>query len=290
MKRMVTVRDIDLRARSVAVTLVLAGVVIALLAGAVSSGASASSSGRISGHLTSTSFTAAQAGAVKLVYKFSSRSSRFGYVLSRGHGSQWVTVRSVSKRGSFTGSHTMTAKQLFGTKPITVASYRVKLSVSANSVTLKFTVVKPGTVVPPSSVVPQAGHWTVLGGESGGNSFDSFDVSSVGFTVAPDHTTVSNFGFYYSYTGITAQGKPSCVGPGYGYESASASSPITSDQFSTPPGVTWSGDGSATFQGTFDSATKAHGTVQFHVLISNLNCQWTGEVNSTASSWTATPG
>jgi hypothetical protein len=289
MKRMVAVRDLQLRARSVAATLVLAGVVIALLAGAVSTGASASTSGRISAHLTSTSFTAAQAVGVKLAYKFSSRSSRFGYVLSRSQGSQWVKVRSVSKRGSFTGSHTMTAKQLFATKPITVAQYRVKLSASANSVTLKFRVVN-ASGVPPSAVVPQAGNWTVLAGEVGGNSWDSFNVGSVAFTVAPDHTTVSNFGFEYTYSGITAPAKPSCVGPGQGFESASASSPITNDQFSTPPDVTWSGDGSATFQGTFDSATKAHGTVQFHVLISNVNCEWTGEVNSTESSWTATPG
>jgi hypothetical protein len=291
MKRMVTVRDLQLRARSVAATLVLAGVVIALLAGAVSSGASASTSGRISAHLTSTSFTAAQASGVKLVYRFSSRSSRFGYVLSRSQGSQWVTVRSVSKRGSFTGSHTMTAKQLFGTKPIRIAQYRVKLSASANSVTLKFRVVNPsGTVVPPSSVVPQAGNWTVLAGESGGNGSDSFNVNSVAFTVAPDHTTVSNFGFEYTYSGIHALGRPSCVGVGQGFEAASASSPITNGQFSTPPDVTWSGDGSATFQGTFDSATRAHGTVLFRALISDFNCQWTGEVNGTVSSWTATPG
>lgn len=155
MKRTATVRQLFSHLRSIGVQAVLAWMLSRLLAGVTSTGASASTSRRIAAHLTSASFTAAQASGVKVVYRFSSRSSRFGYVLSRRRGSRWVTVRSVSERGRFTGSHAMTVKQLFGTKPITVAQYQVKLSASANSVTLRFRVVNaPAPVAAPSPTAP----------------------------------------------------------------------------------------------------------------------------------------
>jgi hypothetical protein len=105
--------------------------------------ASAKTSPRVSAHLSTTALTAAQAGAVKLTYKFSSRSSRFAYVLSRKRGARWLTVRSVSSRGSFRGSHTIAVRGLFGAKPVTIGHYRLKLSSNANSVTLSFAVVTP---------------------------------------------------------------------------------------------------------------------------------------------------
>ena len=174
--------------------LLAAGLALISSFGVVYVGASAATSARISAHLTSKSFTAAQAGSVQVVYKFSSKSTRFAYVLSRKTGSAWSTVRSASRRGSFRGSHTMTVKSVFGSKPITAGQYRLKLSSSANSVTLSF------TVVPSPAVKPSAGLWygTILSGPvSSGPGVPSVTVTSVGFTVEPDQATVSHFTFRF---------------------------------------------------------------------------------------------
>lgn len=151
--------------------LIAAAIVLLLSPGVVHGGASAAAPARISAHLTSTSFTAAKAGSVKVQYRFSSTSSRFAYVLSRRAGSAWVTVRSVSRRGRFRGSHSLTIKSVFASRPIVVGRYRLKLSGSANSVTLGFTVARAGTVTPPGTVTPQAGRWraTSLTGPASGS-------------------------------------------------------------------------------------------------------------------------
>jgi hypothetical protein len=73
--------------------------------GGMSSLAAAGAGAQISAHLTKTSFTASQAGSVKLVYGFSGSSTRFSYQISFATGSTWQTVMSVTKKGSFTGSH-----------------------------------------------------------------------------------------------------------------------------------------------------------------------------------------
>ncbi len=83
------------------VLLIAAGSALIVLLSAASMGTSATKAGRISAHLTSTSFPPAQAGKVKVVYRFSSKSTRFAYVLSRKNGTAWTTLRRVSKRGSF---------------------------------------------------------------------------------------------------------------------------------------------------------------------------------------------
>jgi hypothetical protein len=109
---------------------------------AIPNSASVAASGRVTAHLTKTSFTAAQAESVKLVYAFSPASARFGYLLSLKKGANWMKVRSVSKTGSFKGSYTMTVKKLFGSKAVKIGQYRVKVSADANSVTRSFKVVK----------------------------------------------------------------------------------------------------------------------------------------------------
>jgi hypothetical protein len=98
-------------------------------------------SGTITAHLTQTSFTAAQAGNVKLVYTFSPASTRFGYLLSLKNGANWVTVRSINKTGSFKGSYTMTVKQLFGSHAVKIGQYRVRVSADGGSKLLSFKVV-----------------------------------------------------------------------------------------------------------------------------------------------------
>jgi len=123
----------------------LLGAALALsLLSVVSSGASLQAGGKVvSAKLTKTSFPTSQAGTVKLVYKISLASKRFAYLLSQKKSAKWVKVRSLDKKGSFKGSHTMTVKALFGSKPVKVGRYRVKISAAANSVTRKFAVTEP---------------------------------------------------------------------------------------------------------------------------------------------------
>ncbi|MGA9761947.1 MAG: hypothetical protein WBQ14_05950 [Gaiellaceae bacterium] len=101
--------------------------------------------------MTKKSFTKAQAGSVKLVYKFSATSKSFGYLLSFKKGSKWQTVKSVKKKGTFKGSKSMTAKKLFAGKAIKAGSHRLKLSADGGSKTLSFKVV---TAAAPAPVAP----------------------------------------------------------------------------------------------------------------------------------------
>src|SRR5512142_2956914 len=91
--------------------------------GAGSYSAAARTPARVSAHLTKTSFQASEAGKVKLVYKFSSQSTRLTCVLLRKQGAKWVTVRTINYRGKLTGSRTMTVKQLFAAKQMSPTRY-----------------------------------------------------------------------------------------------------------------------------------------------------------------------
>ena len=267
--------------------LLAAGLALISSFGVVYVGASAATSARISAHLTSKSFTAAQAGSVQVVYKFSSKSTRFAYVLSRKTGSAWSTVRSASRRGSFRGSHTMTVKSVFGSKPITAGQYRLKLSSSANSVTLSF------TVVPSPAVKPSAGLWygTILSGPvSSGPGVPSVTVTSVGFTVEPDQATVSHFTFRFKYSGIPGPPTYSCSGSDSVAINDGPPSPIIKGRFSAPT-VTgpWKpdGTGSGTYEGTFDTPHLARGTAQFSIDLGGSGCATTPGVKTGTFSWSA---
>ena len=112
------------------------------LFGPAPAGASAARSSRVSAHLTKTTFTAAQAAGVKLVYKVT-RTSTLTCVLSRRQGTTWLKLRSVSQRVPAGSTRSLTVKQLFGGKTIAAALYGVKVSTRANGVTLRFTVTQP---------------------------------------------------------------------------------------------------------------------------------------------------
>ena len=129
------------KARLLAGTILCAFVLVgtSTLAGAAQSKASAA---KISAHLTKKSFTKAQVKKVKLIYKFSARSKSFSYKLSFKKGSKWRTVKSVKKKGTFKGSHTMTVKKVFAGKPVKLGRYRLKLSADGGSKRLSFKVVK----------------------------------------------------------------------------------------------------------------------------------------------------
>ena len=98
------------------------------------------SSGKVFAHLTNMHFRLSQAGKVKLVYRFSPQSKRFGYVLSIRQGARWLTVRRVKSTGRFQGSHEMTTKKLFARKLIKIGRYRLKLSADTNQKVLTFKV------------------------------------------------------------------------------------------------------------------------------------------------------
>ena len=128
---------VRLLAGAILCALVLVGT--STLAGAASSKASGA---KISAHLSKKSFTKAQVKKVKLIYKFSAPSKSFAYRLTFRKGSKWLVVKSVKKSGSFKGSHKMTVKKVFASKPIKVGSYRLKLSADGGSKLLSFKVVK----------------------------------------------------------------------------------------------------------------------------------------------------
>ena len=121
----------------------LSAALLPSLLGPAPAGASATRSGRVSAHLTKTTFTAAQAARVKLVYKVTRTSTRVTCVLSRRKGTTWLKLRSVSKRVPARSTRSLTVEQLFGDKAIAAALYRVKVSTRANGVTLRFTVTQP---------------------------------------------------------------------------------------------------------------------------------------------------
>ena len=150
-----------------AAVLLLAAALTLSPLGAGSSSAAARTPARVSAHLTKTSFKASEAAKVKLIYKFSSRSTRLTCVLSRKQGAKWVTVRTISYRGKLTGSRTMTVKQLFAAKQMSPAQYRVRLSAQAGSVTLTFTLTKPGA---PAPSAPGAFHKTAPASGASGQS------------------------------------------------------------------------------------------------------------------------
>ena len=129
------------------------------LAGATSSKASAA---RISAHLTKTSFKSSQAGSVKLIYKFSAKSTRFSYLLSFKKGSKWQTVKSVKKNGSFKGSKSTTVKKVFAGKSIKVGSYRLKLSADSGRTLLGFKVVAAAPVPEPAKIVVDQDGFTAV--------------------------------------------------------------------------------------------------------------------------------
>ncbi len=119
------------------------------LAGAASGGASA---GQLSARLTKTSFTSAQAGSVKLVCKFKTKSGSFSYALTFKKGTKWQTVKSAEKSYK-NGAYTTTVKKVFAGKAIKLGGYRLKISAGRGSKTLNFTVIKG--VKPVNTSVPK---------------------------------------------------------------------------------------------------------------------------------------
>jgi len=136
------------RAKLIASVLVIVGSLALLSAAGVSARAqlpaSAMAGGKIRAHLSKKSLSAAEARSVKLVYRFKPTSKRFTYQLFRQSGSKWVKLRSVARKGRFTGSYTKTLKSIFGSKSVTAARYRLELRADANRVRLGFKIV-PGS-------------------------------------------------------------------------------------------------------------------------------------------------
>jgi hypothetical protein len=100
------------------------------------------SGARLSAHLTKKSFTSAEAKKVKLVYRFSSPSKSFSYLLTFKKGAKWLKVKNVKHKGYFKGSHAMTVKKVFAGKPVKVGRYRLKLSADGGRKLLSFKVVR----------------------------------------------------------------------------------------------------------------------------------------------------
>lgn len=259
----------------------LAAALFGSLAGVSHSSAALGGSGRVSAHLTKTNFSAAQAAKVKLVYSFSSESRRFAYLITRKDRAKWVKVRSVAKQGSFTGSHRMTVNRLFKPKPVRAGTYRIKVSATANTVTLRFAV----------TAAPRSGNWvatSLTGPVSGSGGGGSVEATSVSFNVPPSQAAVSQFGFGFSYSGFAKPGQ-SCSGSGFSSINAQTTSPIKGGRFSSPSMTgSWSGAASGSFNGRFDSPTKAHGTATMQVFVSGAGCFTSGSSQTGTFHWRAT--
>ncbi|HZS30017.1 MAG TPA: hypothetical protein VFA37_02030 [Gaiellaceae bacterium] len=137
-------------------------------------------------------------------------------------------------------------------------------------------------------VVPNPGTWKVkiVRGGSGSGTGGSFTVNSASFGVSTNHKQVVRFGFSYSYSGPIKPPAGNCSGNGV--STAAKSSAIKSGRFYTASPTSWSGAGSATYNGVFTSARKAHGTAVFSVFITGTGCQFTGMSNTGTATWTAT--
>lgn len=128
----------------------LAGLLLgfALLASPLVGFAGAASSrheARISAHLSARFFTSSQARSVKLVYRFSKPSRSFSYRISIKKGKKWqlvTRVETIKTLGYFKGEREISVKKLFAGKPISVGSYRLKLSTGKGGTTLGFRVAK----------------------------------------------------------------------------------------------------------------------------------------------------
>lgn len=118
-------------------------------------------------------------------------------------------------------------------------------------------------------IKPNAGKWidtTLTGGIP-----PHITVNRISFTVSSDQTTVIEFGYQYQYEGIVGPPPASCSGSDSTTLDARTPSPITNGQFSVPSTTMWTG-GSGHFQGTFDSATTAHGTADLQRYITGPGC------------------
>jgi hypothetical protein len=153
-----TISGMPVRAKFVASSVAIAGSLALLFAGGVSADAvaqvvgspsaraaqlpsGARASGKIRAHLSKTSFSAAEASKVKLVYSFAPASKHFSYQLLTQTGTSWVKLRAVARTGLFSGSVTKTVKSIFGSKPVAAARYRLELGADANRVRLGFRIV-----------------------------------------------------------------------------------------------------------------------------------------------------
>jgi hypothetical protein len=125
-------------------TLVLSFVCALLLAGTLTfanAASSATPNQKFSARLAWNNFVKSEARWTKLTYKFSEPSTSFSYRISFRNHSKWQIVKSVKKKGSFSGQKTITVKKLFGVKRVKIGSYRLKLSSDSASKLLKFKVV-----------------------------------------------------------------------------------------------------------------------------------------------------
>src|SRR5450759_907931 len=89
---------IPARGRFAVSVLLLGGLLLALMLGGASGAAGAGHSGKIRGaHLTKTSFAPVKASTVKVIYRFSPASSKFGFKLLLKSGTTWQTLRNVTR-------------------------------------------------------------------------------------------------------------------------------------------------------------------------------------------------
>lgn len=117
-----------------------------------SASASEAKKSRLQAHLTVTTFKPSQVSSVKLVYKLTSKTHHFSYVLSKKNGTKWIQKakhKTYSKHG-LKGAHKITVKKLFRGHKITTGSYRLYLRSDKGNKALIFKILNKS--LPPSGV------------------------------------------------------------------------------------------------------------------------------------------
>ncbi|MHB8060434.1 MAG: RCC1 domain-containing protein [Gaiellaceae bacterium] len=107
-----------------------------------SSPAASKAPGRVSlsARLTAPRLAPAQAGEIRLDYRFRRPSARFSYLLQHKRGGKWIALRSVESKGHFKGAYTTTVKRIFGKKAVRAGAYRLRLRSDRDLVSLRFSI------------------------------------------------------------------------------------------------------------------------------------------------------
>ena len=111
-------------------------------AATATAGSQAARSLKISASLSEAPFAPSEVNSVQVLFHLSTKSTGFGYRLSVKKGSTWRVLKSVTLRGSFKGSRSLSAGKLFPKRRAIIGHYRVELRAGTAHTTLYFDVVK----------------------------------------------------------------------------------------------------------------------------------------------------
>ena len=250
----------------------MSGFLALLMIVVVPSSATAKAAGRVSASLTSTSFSPAQAGQVKLVSKFSSATPYLSYVLSHKHGAKWLKLRSITLHRAFKRPYRTSVQRLFGSMPVKPGRYRVKVSTHANGVTLSFTVVLVpgafGKTTPANSATGQQTNVTLSWGSSS-------NATSYKYCVNTTNTGSCNGSWQSVATNTTVTPSGLTAGQTYYWQARAVNTAANTDA----DGGTWWRFTTMPVPSAFGKTTPANGATGQQT---NVTLSWGSSSNATS--------